>query len=95
MAAQRRRSQGIGSVIGGAFAFLGLVGLIASLGNEAWPLSAFLEIALRTALGALSWVISVAWQLLMPCVLGHARLLESLLQATVGGWQLLTVAGAA
>ena len=86
---QKRRSQGIGSMIGGAFALLGLAGLIGSLGHEACPLSAFLEIALRTAVGALSWVISVAWQLSLPCVFGHTRLLESLVQVNVCGGQLI------
>ena len=81
MATQKRGSQGIGSVTGGAFALLGLTGLIGGLGHEACLLNAFFEIALRTALG-------VAWQLLVHCLFGHTRILEGFLQVTVGGWHL-------
>ena len=96
VATRRRRSPRIGSVLGGTFLLLGLAGLTDGVGQAGCLLSAFLEIPLQVALGALSWVLLESWQLLVPCLFGHRRLLESLLQMTVCGWQLLLAfAGAA
>lgn len=86
---QKRRSHGIGSVIGGVFALLGLAGLIGGLGHEDCVFSAFLVISLKAALGWLASVILAAWQILVPCLFDHTKLLESLLQVTAGGWQLI------
>lgn len=96
MATQKRRSQRIGAVIGGTFALLGLAGWIGSLSHVACLLSAFFEVPLTTALGVFSSVILATWQLRLPCLFGHTRLLESLLQVTLCGWQLFfAFAGAA
>lgn len=89
MATQKRGSRRIGSVIGGAFALLGFVGLIGGLGHQACVFSAFFEISLRAALGSLASVILAAWQALVSCLFDPMRLLESLLQVTAGGWQLI------
>jgi len=96
MATQKTRSQGTRFGIGGALAVLGLSSLIGGLGHEACVWSAFFEILLRPALGALASVILAAGHLLVPYLFGHTRLLESLLEVTVCGLQLfLTFLGAA
>ena len=74
---------------------LGVAGLTGGLGQAACPLSAFSEIPLRAVLGALSSVVPAAWHL-APCLFGHTRLLESLLQVPVCCWQfVLAFTGAA
>lgn len=96
MATQKTRSQATRFGIGGALAALGLSSLIGGMGHEACVWSAFFEIPLRSALGALASVILAAGHLLVPYLFGHARLLESLLQVTVcGGKLFLTFLGAA
>lgn len=96
MATKKRRLQWIGSVAGGTFALLGIADLIGGLGYEACVLSAFFEIPLRSALGALTSVILAAAHLLVPYLCGHLKLVESFLQVTVWGLQLfLTFLGAA
>ncbi len=92
---QKTQRQRIGSASRAALAFLGLAGL-SSLSQAACPLSDFLGIPLRTVLEALPSVLPALWHAVQPCVLGHQRLLECLLQVSVCGWQLaLTLAGAA
>lgn len=95
MATQKRRSQGTRFGRGGALAALGLSSLIGSMAHEACVWSAFFEIPLRSALGALASVILAAGRLLVPYLFGHAWLLESLLQMTVCGGLFLTFLGAA
>lgn len=89
MATQKRGSPKIGSVIGGAFALLAVAGLISGLGHEGCVFSAFFEISLRAALSSLASVILATWQALVSCLFDHTKLLESLLQVTAGGWQLI------
>lgn len=96
MVTQKRGSQRIGSVLGGAITLLGLARWIGGLGHAACLLSVLFEIPPRIELGAVSSVLLATWQVLVPCLFGRTRLLESLLQVTVCGWQLvLTLLGAA
>lgn len=88
MATQNRRSQRIGSVLGGTFTLLGLTGLIGGLSRAVCLPDVFFEIPLRTVLDALTPVILATWQLGLPCLFGHTGLLESLLQVSVCGWRL-------
>jgi len=61
---------------------LGLVVLTSGLGHAACLLSALSEIPLNAELSMLSSVIQATWQLLVPCLFGHATLWEGFLQAS-------------
>lgn len=89
MAAHMMGSQRIRSVAGTAFALLGLAGLAGGLDHPPCLMSAFVEVSLRVVLGALSWIISPAWQALGPCLFGHSGILDGLLQVSIGNWQLI------
>ena len=81
MAIRKKESQRIGSVLGRTF-MLGLVVLTSGLGHAACLLSALSEVPLKAKLSMLSWVIQATWQLLVPCLFGHATLWEGFLQAS-------------
>ena len=82
MAIRKKESQRIGSVLGRTFMLLGLVVLTSGLGHAACLLSALSEIPLNAELSMLSSVIQATWQLLVPCLFGHATLWEGFLQAS-------------
>ncbi len=88
MAIRKKESQRIGSVLGRTFMLLGLVVLTSGLGHAACLLSALSEVPLKAKLSMLSWVIQATWQLLVPCLFGHATLLESFLQPSGCWWRL-------
>lgn len=88
MAAKRTKLQKISAVTGTAVVLLGVAGLNVSVGHVACPFTGLFEISLRASVGALLSVIFAAWQLLVPSLMGHARLLDCLLQVTTCGWRI-------
>lgn len=88
MARQRTRLQKISFVTSGALALLEVAGLSASMGNAACLLNALFEIPLRAEAGAISAVIFATWQFLVPCLMGHMRLLECVVHLTTCGLQI-------
>lgn len=96
MTRQRKKLQKISHLIGTAVALLGVTGLSVIVNYTSSPLNGFFEIPLRAVVSALSAFILATWRFLVPCVLGHTRLLECLLEMTTCGWQIfLAFAGAA
>ena len=93
MATHETRSRKVSSVAGAALALLGLAGSVGSLDHLARRWSEFFCISLRVAMETLPSISLGAWQISEPYILGHLRVLESLLKVSASCWQIvLTVA---
>jgi len=96
MAAEKRRTQKVGFVMGGALIFIGLSRVGGSLDPPVSQLAAFLGIPLRAAVETVPSILPGVWHMLQPCVIGHLRLLEALLQISGHSWQfVVSLAGVA
>ena len=90
---QGTNSRRTGAAAGAAFAILGLGGLM-SMEQAARGLVFLFGISLRMALETLPSVLLMGWHMLQPCVFGHLRLLDGLLQVFVSWQFVLTLTGA-
>ena len=83
----------MGSVARAALLFLGLSGLVGSLGTVVCRLETLLGIPLGAASETMLSIVLGAWHILQPCALGYLRL-EVLLQISGSCWKfVLTLAG--
>ena len=79
------------SVAGATLALVALAGSVGTLDGLAGRSADFLSISLRVAREALPAIPLAAWQILVPYLLRHWRVLEGLLQISAFCWQLLLV----
>ena len=90
MATQETKSLKTRGARGAALAILGLAGL-AGMEQIAGGLACIFGVSLNMALETLPSILLMAWHILQPCMLGHMRLLESLLQVSLSWQFILTV----
>ena len=93
MATHKTRSRKISSVASSALALLGLAGSVGSLDHLARRWSELFCISLHVAMEALPSISLGAWQISEPYVLGHLRVLESLLKVSASCWQIVLTLG--
>jgi hypothetical protein len=89
MTTHRTRSRKISSVASAALALLVLTGSVGHLDHLARPWSEFLCISLRVGIETLPSISLGAWQISEPYLLGHLRVLESLLKGSASCWQIV------